>query len=346
VLVSGFALVKAVGLPGTLLVAAALNVTVASGAWIVHRLAGAPTTPAPAAGATTDAKLPTLLFAAAFLTGAASFFYEIGWIRMLSLVLSSATHAFELMLSAFILGLALGSFWIRNRIGSYADPRRALAWIQIVMGTAALGSLVIYGFSFDWMAAILRALQRNDAGYVLFTLFSHGICVALMLPVTFCAGMTLPLITAMLIRAGYGEAAIGRVYAANTLGSIAGVIVAVHAVMPVLGLRAVIIAGALVDLGLGLWLLRGRLGGRAQRAGAGALVATAIAMMIFARFDPAKLASGVYRSGAAKQPRTLVFHRDGKTASVDVYTAPDGTMSIATNGKVDAGLNIRRVAID
>ena len=43
------------------------------------------------------------MLAAAGITGAASFVYEIAWIRMLSLVLGSSTHAFELMLSAFIL---------------------------------------------------------------------------------------------------------------------------------------------------------------------------------------------------------------------------------------------------
>jgi len=47
-----------------------------------------------------------LLLATALLTGAASFIYEIAWIRMLSLVLGASTHSFELMLSAFILGLA------------------------------------------------------------------------------------------------------------------------------------------------------------------------------------------------------------------------------------------------
>ena len=47
-----------------------------------------------------------------------------------------------------------------------------------------------------------------------------------MLPATFCAGMTLPLITRTLIRVGRGERAIGRVYAWNTLGSIVGVVLA------------------------------------------------------------------------------------------------------------------------
>ena len=77
-----------------------------------------------------------------------------------------------------------------------------------------------------------------------------------MLPATFFAGMTLPLITAALLRRGAGEAAIGQVYAANTLGAIAGVVVAVHAGLPHLGLKGTLIAGALVDVALGLALLR------------------------------------------------------------------------------------------
>ena len=43
---------------------------------------------------------------------------------MLALVLGSATHSFELMLSAFILGLALGAWWIRSRADRLSDPLR------------------------------------------------------------------------------------------------------------------------------------------------------------------------------------------------------------------------------
>ena len=60
--------------------------------------------------------------AAAFFTGLASFIYEVAWIRMLSMVLGSSTHSFELMLSAFITGLAIGGWWIRGRIDALKDP--------------------------------------------------------------------------------------------------------------------------------------------------------------------------------------------------------------------------------
>ena len=81
-------------------------------------------------------------------TGAASFMYEIGWIRMLGLVMGASTHAFELMLSAFIFGLAFGSFWIRRRIEHFRDPVIFLGTVQVAMGALALGTLAVYGSTF------------------------------------------------------------------------------------------------------------------------------------------------------------------------------------------------------
>src|SRR5205085_172236 len=103
-----------------------------------------------------------------FGTAVASFIYEIAWIRMLSLVLGSATHSFEIMLSAFILGLALGSWWIRSRADRLEDPVFFLGVLQWAMGLLAVATLPLYLASFDWMSALLGALQRNSQGYRLF----------------------------------------------------------------------------------------------------------------------------------------------------------------------------------
>lgn len=352
VLLSGFVLVRALGLPGTILVAGMMNFALAAAVWLLVRGSAPASSAAPAAAASVDAAapgLPALLLAAAFLTGAASFLYEIGWIRMLSLVLGAATHSFELMLSAFVLGLALGGLYIRKRIETYADPLRALGRIQMVMGTLALGTLALYDRSFDWMGFILSALQRNDSGYWLFNLGSHGICLTLMLPVTFWAGMTLPLITAALLRTGAGESSIGRVYAANTAGAIAGVLLAVHLVLPWLGLKYVIVLGGTVDLALGLWLLARSAAPllRFERAALGLSLAAAAAIVLGVRLDPARLASGVFRHGLARNSGQVLFHRDGKTASVDLLRNVDsGTLSLLTNGKVDAGLNAKTATPD
>ncbi|HEY0914144.1 MAG TPA: hypothetical protein VGE22_04670, partial [Solimonas sp.] len=214
VLASGFYLVGKVGLPGTIMAAGLINFALAFGVYALEKRIPAQASRAPERPAVAVVAAKAMLLTA-FLTGAASFLYEIGWIRMLSLVLGSATHSFELMLSAFILGLALGSFFIRKRIDASASPLRLLGWIQVVMALLALLSLPLYLQTFELMSVTIRALAPTEQGYAGFTLLSHLICLALMLPVTFCAGMTLPLITAVLLRSGHGEGSIGRVYAAN-----------------------------------------------------------------------------------------------------------------------------------
>ena len=96
----GFVLIAAVGLPGTLQVAGGLNLLIALVVWFLARPARHPVVEK----RSSETRLG-LLLAIAFFTGLASFVYEIGWIRMLSLVLGASTHSFELMLATFILGL-------------------------------------------------------------------------------------------------------------------------------------------------------------------------------------------------------------------------------------------------
>src|SRR5690606_29729736 len=101
-------------------------------------------------------------------SAAASFVYEVVWIRLLSLAVGSTLHAFELMLAAFIAGMALGGLWIRKRIDGAAKPWLLLAWLQILMGISALASLAVYTQSFAWVEFLLHALAHNDKGYLFF----------------------------------------------------------------------------------------------------------------------------------------------------------------------------------
>ena len=245
-LAAAFWLIGALGMPGTMRYAGALNLLLGAAVLLLARGGEAgPAAAAPAAGAAcADARLVRLFLAGAFVTGAASFVYEIAWIRMLSLVLGSSFQAFELMLSAFITGLALGGLWIRKRIDRIANPVRFSGLVQFAMGLAALTTIFVYQASFGWMEWALQVLQRNQASYPLFHLFSHGIAFAVMLPATFLAGMTLPLFTHVLMRGGRGERAIGQVYAANTLGAIAGVLLAVHLLVPEAGMKLTLVVGA------------------------------------------------------------------------------------------------------
>jgi len=346
VLVSGFVLIKAVGLPGTIRTAALLNIALALVIWAIVRGQTEPAAAPPIACAPFPGKdqLTRWFKIAAFLTGAASFMYELGWIRMLSLVMGSSTHSFELMLSAFIFGLAFGGLYVRRRIERIRDPVAYLAYVMVAMGALAALTLPAYNLTFDFMAWFLGNFARRTASsYVAFNMISQLIAALIMIPATFCAGMTLPLLTHELMRRGTGERAIGTIYSANTLGAIIGVLLTIHVLMPLIGLKGVILAGAGIHMALGLSRLV------ASRRYPSRTVATAMAACIgmfgFAVFgvnlDPAKMASGVYRTGSAALPdgATVTYLRDGKTATISLVELA-GTVTIATNGKPDAGIQM------
>ena len=347
VLVSGFILIGRVGLPGTTLTAGLLNLVLAFGVWLVVRRQPEPSqipqfAPSTAAVPSVSDRAARWFVTAAFLTGAASFMYELGWIRMLSLVLGSSTHSFELMLSAFIFGLAFGGLYVRKRIDRITSPESYLGGIMLTMGVLAALTLPASNLMFEFMARSIQAFTRTDAGYVAFNAVSQAIAMMIMLPATFCAGMTLPVLTHALMRRGAGEKAIGTIYSANTLGAIVGVLLTVHLLMPLIGIKGVILTGAGIHAAVGL----SRLAARGLRQPATAfMMAASIAVLGFVlvkgQIDPARVATSVFRTGIARvaEDVKVTYLRDGKTATVTL-SERRGRVTIATNGKPDASIQM------
>ncbi len=349
VLISGFVLLQAVGLPGTIKIAGMLNMLVALLVWsLVRKQAPEPVFPvAPATPQATRSRSWYRFFLGVALgTGAASFMYEIAWIRMLSLVLGASTHAFELMLSAFILGLALGGLWLHKRIDHIARPMRALALIQGLMAVTAMCTLPFYDLTFEFMAWIVAVLEKTPGGYLQFNLLTHAIALSIMLPATFFAGMTLPLITHILIQQGHGEKSVGAVYGANTFGAIVGVFFATHWALPMLGLKGLLLSGAGLDMALALIIVGIVLRREAPKriyALAALGMSILIAIGLVSELNPYKAASGVYRNGhlLTADDAQILFHRDGKAASIDlIRNRRSGDITISTNGKPDATINM------
>lgn len=378
-LASTYLLLPALGLPGTVMVAGGLNVLVAVLIFPLARRGGheahvagsnllgqdAPAAPESCEKEGAGAIPVMAVLCIALLTGATSFVYEITWVRMLSLALGTTLHSFELMLAAFIAGIAFGGLWLRHRADRMASPLRVAGWAQVLMGLAALASMFVYAQAFEWVGWLMRVIVRSADGYGLYSVASAVIAVAVMFPAAFFAGMTLPLLTLALLRQGQGERAIGQVYAFNTVGAIVGVLAAVHLLMPVLGLKYALLVAAVVDLGLGVWLLWpvpqgsrqhvagtyrrqaqvGRQGRGPVSIAAGLSVAGVVIAVGLVHFDPLVLSSSVYRHGGARlhDSAKMLFFRDGQTATVSVFETDRGggpVRSIATNGKVDAGMTV------
>ncbi len=351
-LLATFWLLPAVGLPGTVMTAGILNIVVAIGAWLLSKAldegGNAPLPDVVEAKAEDISvssgdvrRLGRVLVWSTAISGAASFVYEIGWVRMLNQAFGTTIHSFELMLSAFILGLAFGGLWIRKRAARIVDPVRYVGYVQVWMAIAALLSIPVFTQSFHWVSWIMGSLSRTGSAYVMYELATAAVSLLVMFPAAFLAGMTLPLFTLALLRAGAGERSIGRIYAANTLGAIAGVALAMHVLIPLIGVRLAVTFGALLDGLVGLYLLRVINPAQMTRGVALAsvlLVTGGAASLLIGRPDPVQQVSGVFRTGAAEiADAEVLYLRDGKTATVGVFDHSNIRI-ISTNGKPDAGL--------
>ena len=348
VLVATFVLLPMFGLPGSMIGAGVINLLVAGAAWWVSQDQEAlPVNDYSSTVSDSNSggrRLLRVVVLATLFSSAASFAYEILFVRMLSLAVGSTLHAFELMLASFIAGIALGALWVRKRADSTKSPLKLLAIMQILMGLTALMALAFYANAFAWVGFLVESLSRTDGGYTLFNLGTAAIAVLIMVPTAFFAGTTLPLFTVALLRDGQGESSIGRVYAWNTVGAIVGVLAAIHLLIPLLGIKLAMIVAATVDIGIGVMILRFIAESRPDfhrvGAGFGVMVAAILAGIILIPFDAMKLSSGVYRTGSDRlsDANEILFYRDGKTASISVSYSTSGVMRISTNGKVDASL--------
>ncbi|MGK0297554.1 MAG: spermidine synthase [Gammaproteobacteria bacterium] len=344
-LLSTFYFIGKFGLPGTIFSAGILNIAIAIIIYFISK--ESPSKQIHHVSKSQNLSWPWLIIFASFFTGMASFIYEVTWIRMLSMVLSASTHAFELMLSAFITGLAIGGYWIRKKIDNINNTVLFAGTVQIMMGLFAFLTIFLYNFSFEIMSFLISALNKTDQGYILFNITSHSIALLIMLPATICAGMTLPLFTFMLLQQNYGEKSIGLIYSSNTVGAIIGVIFTIYIGMPVLGLKGSLLTGAMIDIIVGLFLLRILIQNKKPHLAIPSiciLILIFIVTATFYQFDTSRMASGVFRHGFFKWENgtNVLSHEDGKTASISVMSHKNDVILIATNGKPDASITINK----
>ncbi|MFP2895900.1 hypothetical protein [Corallococcus sp. 4LFB] len=133
VYVAGTRLVPLVGLSTSAQIAAGLNVFLALAALALAR-EHPPAVVVGAAPAAEDVAYPRRAVRAALigvmLSGFTSMLYQVTWIRLLAIVLGASTYAFTLILTAFILGIGLGSFWLMTRKEG-GDSLKLYGWTQV-----------------------------------------------------------------------------------------------------------------------------------------------------------------------------------------------------------------------
>ncbi|MBL0171708.1 MAG: fused MFS/spermidine synthase [Gemmatimonadaceae bacterium] len=223
-------------------VAAALNIAVALIAWGISTR-----TPAYPAGdhargvsdsAAITANAPregaNAVYLAIGLSGACALAAEVIWTRLLSLTFGASVYTFSMILAVFLTGLGIGSAtaaWLARIVES---PRRALAWCQALLTVAiAWAAAVIFLALPNWP---VNPSLAPSAWYALQLDLVRGALA--ILPAAVLWGASFPFALAAIAAPGEDTSRlVGRVYAANTVGSIVGATVCSLLLIPALGTR-------------------------------------------------------------------------------------------------------------
>ncbi|MCY3759869.1 MAG: hypothetical protein OXH50_01345, partial [Gemmatimonadetes bacterium] len=189
------------------------------------------------------------------LSGACGLVYQVLWARMLIVVFGATLPAVSTVLSAFMAGLALGSFCFGRRIDRVRRPLFVFAALEAGIGLFAFLFPHLLGAT-GWLAEA-GWTGRHPAA---FAAVRFALAFGLLLVPTAAMGATLPVISRSAVRRfsrlGSG---VGLLYAANTLGAVAGVAGVTFYLMEELGLRGSGYAVGMVNLlvaSLACWIGR------------------------------------------------------------------------------------------
>lgn len=254
---SGFFLLPALGVRLTTFLAALLNLLIGTIVLVVIKkggkekvglVPGAEFSASTFSGERLSSWILGLVLLAFGLSGFASMIYEIAWSRVLAMILDSSTYAFTIMLTTFLIGIALGSFLMSRTIDRLKRPLLAFILIEIAIGTSAFLGL----FLFSELPYLFVVLYRTFSGSLNLIFFSKFLLAsAVMILPTLFIGALFPLVvklyTPSLNRVGYS---IGKTYSLNTIGCILGSFCGGFVFVPLMGIQNSI----LLAIGLNIFL--------------------------------------------------------------------------------------------
>lgn len=288
-----------------------------------------------------------------FAIGCIGFFslaYEILWTRLFLLFLGNTTYAFSLILSAFLIGLAVGGAQYARIVKPELKEKELFVTLTTLMALVVLFTVPFY----DQLAHLfLTAHQIADESWWLLSFLSYLIVFVVIAAPAVLSGALLPAAVAIIdpgkVRTGEG---VGLVVLANTVGAVLGALLAGFLLIPLLGVQNSFRLLAVGNLILGFYLfLRFRTTG-VLRFLCPAFLACGLLVAIFPMtWRPELMNSGVYiyaqkylqMGGLEKilaQERILKVI-EGRETTVAIHESLDGQNRFFTvNGKTDGGTGI------
>lgn len=253
-------------------------------------------------------------------SGAVSFSWEVMWTRLLVQLLGGTLYAFATMLATFLIGLAIGSFFVTRLIRSQSGAKTSFVASQIAIaactaaGFANLDALVpLIGGTTDWATPHLKLFLSS----------------LILLPGAIAIGATFPLAVRILAeRAEQAASASARVFAWNTIGAIIGVIGAGYWLLPALQYEGSALVATSTSLGLALFSAMAM---RPRQWRLAAVASLAVIVLVIVRLEPPWQILRYSPMAKATSGGEITYFGVGRSANV-LLTQEHVGWRLATNG--------------
>lgn len=303
----------------------------------------------------------------AFISGFVTISMQVVWSRMLAMIIGSSTYAFSIVLVLFLSGLALGAYLVSTKRNS-DGLRRAVLVTELLTAFTLFLSLRITSSTPVFLISTAFRLGINSWIGLLFLqiaaaallILLPAILMGMVMPlVLMWAGSTRPRQSDELASAPAPSSVslVGRSYALNTVGAIAGAVITAFLLVPRTSTRFTVFCAAalcLITAGIAYEPRRAtsdRALARSLAIGAAVVLVVAI-FVAWPRLNLNALSTGAYDSyvrvlarsrgggpedGRSDQPsdHQLLMYEEGRTATVSVRR-DWGTTSVAINGRTNA----------
>ena len=261
-LLTGFFFVHSLGLSATMLLAAALNIAIGLIVLLLSKRFDAEAEIAETDDVETRSALTSLreFFASQpgriavlglFVSGATTMLYEVIFTRILVIIFGVSTHAFTIVLAAFLTGLGLGAIFLALLLRRYLPTLWGFALSQIGVAIAATFVITILP-AFPRLLLYLHQIPGLDFWEV----FSVKalLLFLILVPIATVAGLSMPLLLAALARdERHLSRSVGAAYVVNTAGTLVGSLAAGFLVIPLVGSEVGLKLTIGINVGLG-WL--------------------------------------------------------------------------------------------
>jgi len=174
------------------------------------------------------------------LSGLASLTYQVVWVRLLGLSMGSTSASISIVLAAFFLGLAIGSYLAERLTQNRFNSLNVYIFLEVIIGLSGLILLPLLLNLDLLMSAFPQWGSRIE--------FKFAVTMALLIVPTMCMGATFPVMASMLVRKNSEIGLrISQLYSFNTGGAVLGALLAGFVFVPYWGLDGAVYIAVLVN---------------------------------------------------------------------------------------------------